>query len=73
MLVLKLSSMNAVYWWTIHFLDPTIKNMAEKLIVQLAVEQLADRERSCEEEVQKEKSSESDDGLPGMIVFSCFL
>ena len=46
--------------------------MAEKLIVQLAVEQLADRERSCEEEVQKEKSSESDDGLPGMIVFSCF-
>nr|XP_022309965.1 uncharacterized protein LOC111115499 isoform X2 [Crassostrea virginica] len=47
-----------------HSTDPTIKNMAEKLIVQLAVEQLADRERSCEEEVQKEKSSESDDGLP---------
>ena len=46
--------------------------MAEKLIVQLAVEQLADRERSCEEEVQKEKSSESDYGLPGMILLVAF-
>jgi hypothetical protein len=45
--------------------------LAQKLIVQGAMEQLAN-EQSLEGEVREEHSPEPDDGLPGMLVMVFF-